>query len=340
MITPGLFVRVRLPIGDPHPALMVREQALQSDQSQKKVFVLREKDEKGEPYFIKDTKGKVAKDKDGNPIKAYRPEAVDVGTIGVLRDGFREITTGVKPGDRSSSVGMQKIRLGKNPATGEPNLVKARPFDPESDSTIKAAAQEPGPAHAPALSSATTAPALNSGTTAPIAWAGADRPPRRMLRPAGHARAEGRDRIVPAGDPETPPEPQASQHRVLPLLHRPADLRLGAVDRDHAGRRDRAVHAAARAVSADHAADGAGRLQLPRRQRPGRGRDRGRADRAAGQRRREHDLHVVAVHQRRLLQPDRDLQAGRRPEPGPGAGAEPGQPGPAACCPTCSSRPA
>ena len=36
---------------------------------------------------------------------------------------------------------------------------------------------------------------------------------------------------------------------------------------------------------------------------------RGRADRAAGQRRREHALHVVAVHQRRLVQPDGDVQA-------------------------------
>ena len=62
---------------------------------------------------------------------------------------------------------------------------------------------------------------------------------------------------------------------------------------------------------------------LPRRQRPGGRRHRGRADRAAGQRRREHDVHVVAVHQRRQLHADRHVQAGRRPEHGPGAGAEP-----------------
>ena len=61
----------------------------------------------------------------------------------------------------------------------------------------------------------------------------------------------------------------------------------------------------------------------PGRQRQGRGRHGGRADRAAGQRRREHALHVVAVHQRRRLQPDRHLQAGHRPGHGPGAGAEP-----------------
>ena len=50
-LTPGLFVKVRLPIGEAHPALMIREQALQSDQGLKKVFVLLSEDEKGNPYF-------------------------------------------------------------------------------------------------------------------------------------------------------------------------------------------------------------------------------------------------------------------------------------------------
>ena len=68
-------------------------------------------------------------------------------------------------------------------------------------------------------------------------------------------------------------------------------------------------HAADRAVSRDHAADGRGLGHLSRRQRPGGGRHRGRADRAAGQRRREHAVHVVAVHQRRHLHADRHLPA-------------------------------
>ena len=41
---------------------------------------------------------------------------------------------------------------------------------------------------------------------------------------------------------------------------------------------------------------------------PDRARHRRRADRGAGQRRRGHDVHVVAVHQRRRLQPHRHLQ--------------------------------
>ncbi len=39
-IAPGLFVRVRLPIGDDHPAVMIREQALERDQDRKKVWLL------------------------------------------------------------------------------------------------------------------------------------------------------------------------------------------------------------------------------------------------------------------------------------------------------------
>ena len=55
---------------------------------------------------------------------------------------------------------------------------------------------------------------------------------------------------------------------------------------------------------------------------PGGLRHRGRADRAAGQRRRGHALHVVAVQQRRHLSVDGDLQGGHQSEHGAGAGAE------------------
>jgi hypothetical protein len=144
MISPGLFVKVRLPIGEEHPALMIREQSLQSDQGLKKVFVLHSEDEKGTPYTLKDAKGE--------PVPAYKAVAVDVGIPGVLRDGFREISQGIKPGDKVVAVGMQKIRLGKNPATGEEFLVKARPFDVQRDASTRPVAR-------PAANSAGGAPA-------------------------------------------------------------------------------------------------------------------------------------------------------------------------------------
>jgi multidrug efflux system membrane fusion protein len=150
LITPGMFVKVRLPIGEQHPALLVREQSLQSDQGLKKVFVLQAKDEHGEPYFQEDPlTHKRVLDKAGKPIPEYRPVTVDVGTPGVLRDGYREIVKGVKEGDLVVAKGMQKIRLGVNPATKKPFLVQARAWTPSDDSgapTLKSEVVDSSPA--------------------------------------------------------------------------------------------------------------------------------------------------------------------------------------------------
>ena len=40
LLSPGMFVRVRLPLGKPHPALLVSDQALGTDQGQKYVLVV------------------------------------------------------------------------------------------------------------------------------------------------------------------------------------------------------------------------------------------------------------------------------------------------------------
>ena len=106
--------------------------------------MLQSKDEKGEPYFITDDQDKPVLDAKGKPIPAFKPVAVDVGTPGVLRNGYREISKGIKPDDLVVVLGMQKIRLGTNPVTKEPYLVAARPFDPEKDLAIQVAAR---PAH-------------------------------------------------------------------------------------------------------------------------------------------------------------------------------------------------
>jgi membrane fusion protein, multidrug efflux system len=100
-IVPGLFVRVRLPIGEPHPAVMVREQALVTDQGRKTVYVIKEK---------KDEHGQPAKDKEGKP--AYVAVVRDVGTVGVLRDGYREVEKGIEEGDWVVVAGMQRLRPG------------------------------------------------------------------------------------------------------------------------------------------------------------------------------------------------------------------------------------
>ena len=40
LMSPGMFVRIRLPLGPPHPALLVIDRAIQSDQGQKYVYVV------------------------------------------------------------------------------------------------------------------------------------------------------------------------------------------------------------------------------------------------------------------------------------------------------------
>ena len=40
MLSPGLFVRIRFPVGDPHSALLIPEEALATDQGQRFVYVI------------------------------------------------------------------------------------------------------------------------------------------------------------------------------------------------------------------------------------------------------------------------------------------------------------
>ena len=91
-LSPGYFGRVRVPLGAPHKALLVTERALDTDQGQKVVYVV-------------DKDNKVGT----RPVR-----------LGALHDGLREITDGLKPGERVIVNGLQQVRPG---LTVEPNLV-------------------------------------------------------------------------------------------------------------------------------------------------------------------------------------------------------------------------
>ncbi len=131
-IVPGLFVRVRLPIGDPHSALMIREQAMVTDQGRKTVFVIGDKS-----------------DKDGKPVLNEKGEPVqvtmvrDIGTPGVLRDGYREVQKGIEPGDKIVVSGMQRLRPGAE--------VKGEKYD---EKAMAAAAKKKEASQAPPIHSA------------------------------------------------------------------------------------------------------------------------------------------------------------------------------------------
>src|SRR5262249_24591360 len=82
LLSPGMFVRIHLPIGQPHPALLVTDRAIGSDQGLKYVYV------------ISQTKA------------AYRRV-----TTGALQpDGLRVITEGLQPGEWVAVGALQQLR--------------------------------------------------------------------------------------------------------------------------------------------------------------------------------------------------------------------------------------
>ena len=104
----------------------------------------------------------------------------------------------------------------------------------------------------------------------------APRPPGRPGHRASWA-ASGPARWPPPNSRLRPIAPREPRHAPRPLLHRPPDLRRGALHRHHPARRHRRLAAADRRVPGDHAADRAGDRLLSRRQRRGRRRHRRRA---------------------------------------------------------------
>jgi RND family efflux transporter MFP subunit len=83
-LLPGFFARVRVPIGRRHRALLVSDRALDTDQGQKVLYVVNDKNEVV-----------------SRPVR-----------LGALHDGLREITDGLKPGERVIVNGLQQLRPG------------------------------------------------------------------------------------------------------------------------------------------------------------------------------------------------------------------------------------
>jgi multidrug efflux system membrane fusion protein len=83
LLSPGMFVRIRLPMGPPHPALLVIDRAIASDQGLKYVYVI-----------------------DAENKATYRRV-----TTGPLQpDGLRVITEGLKSGEWVAVGALQQIR--------------------------------------------------------------------------------------------------------------------------------------------------------------------------------------------------------------------------------------
>ena len=112
LLAPGMFIRLHVPIGRPHPALLIPEEALGSDQGQRYVYVLNEHDE-----------------------VAYRRVK-----IGLLKAGRRVIEEGLGPTDRVVVSGLQRVRVG----------LKVQPKKAEDGKTTNEAEEKSDKATVPA----------------------------------------------------------------------------------------------------------------------------------------------------------------------------------------------
>ncbi len=113
-LSPGLFARVRLPLSEPHRALLVSERAIDTDQGQKILYVV-------------DDKNMV----DSRPVR-----------LGKIHDGLRAIEDGLKAGERVIVVGLQQVRPG---AVVEPKLVDMPVSSPKRPGAVGVGAAGPGP---------------------------------------------------------------------------------------------------------------------------------------------------------------------------------------------------
>jgi RND family efflux transporter MFP subunit len=91
-LSPGLFARVRVPIGRAHRALLITDRAVDTDQGRKVLYVVNDKNEVV-----------------SRPVR-----------LGALHDGLREVTEGLTPGEAVIVSGLQQVRPG---VTVQPRLV-------------------------------------------------------------------------------------------------------------------------------------------------------------------------------------------------------------------------
>jgi RND family efflux transporter MFP subunit len=104
LLTPGLFVRVRLPVGQPAPGLLVSDRAIGTDQDRKYVLVVNDKN-----------------------VVEYRQVK-----LGAIQGGLRAVAEGLSPTEWVIVNGIQRVRPG---VTVTPQKVGMRPGAPPAAET-------------------------------------------------------------------------------------------------------------------------------------------------------------------------------------------------------------
>jgi RND family efflux transporter MFP subunit len=114
-VSPGQFVRIRLPVGSPHDSIVVPEQALGTDQGVRFLYVLNDKDE-----------------------VVYRKVKV-----GQLNEGNRVIESGISTSDRVIVSGIQRVRPGSKATPKQAGAVASDKKAPDSKA-VKDEAEKTG----------------------------------------------------------------------------------------------------------------------------------------------------------------------------------------------------
>jgi RND family efflux transporter MFP subunit len=107
LVSPGMFVRMRLPISEPHPALLISDKAIGTDQGEKYVLIVTPK---------KDDKGNVVTGNDGKPIYVVDRRNVNLGQpqkgLRVIEGNSAEKGKDLEPTDLVIVSGLQRVRKG------------------------------------------------------------------------------------------------------------------------------------------------------------------------------------------------------------------------------------
>jgi RND family efflux transporter MFP subunit len=144
----GLFVRIRLPIRIPYKTLLIPDEAVQSDQGKKFVYVVQtKKDEKGQPK--KDENGKfvwhvkyrsVSLGQSIEKLRAIKEPKTDKEG-NVLRDKEGDLVEGLTADEQVIVKGMQRVRPGAEVRIE----TEERPVAPRSSLTeLLTGKKEPG----------------------------------------------------------------------------------------------------------------------------------------------------------------------------------------------------
>jgi RND family efflux transporter MFP subunit len=190
LFAPGLFARIQVPIGDAHRAILISERALGSDQGEKFLYVVNEKNE-----------------------VAYRHVQV-----GALNQGLRVIESGLAAGEKVVLSGLQRIKAGVTVQPKDIDMTAA-----EEPSAAPAPTVVAGPAAVPAPAATVTAGAMAAPTAAKV-----DAPviATSTSRPAPRVPAKPATGSVPSGGTRQNVQPDsASLDRAVPRISSPQSLR-------------------------------------------------------------------------------------------------------------------